>query len=440
MTFLDRVNIGVASIHMNGDIGLTATAFGIGSSLFFVTYILFEVPSNALMHRIGARVWIPRILISIGLVSGATAFIQGETSFYIMRLLLGVAEAGAAPAFVLFLSLWFPPRVRPRIMALYLLAVPVASIVGSPLSILSLHLDGLFGLVGWRWVFICPAILTILIGVACYFLLVDTPDKAKWLSPTERAELAAELEAEAEEVADKTTGRHRYAQLLKPAFIALAIAHLTGNLANYTLSFFLPQIIKTLGTSDTAAAGLSALPYAVGGIAVAVFGWHATKYGRGPLNLALPFAIGLVGFIVAGTASNHAVVLIGLSLGAVAGLGYLPAFWSLPATMFRGAVLAVAIGAVNSFSLFGGLIGPSVMGYLKDTSGSFGSGLMFCAVVVGIGAVLTFFALRAMKIGTAQGEGPAEVETSGATGAAENAEKQEGGSAAVRSAHPVPRR
>ena len=360
MTFLDRVNVGVAGVQMNADIGLTATAFGIGSGLFFITYILFEVPSNVLMHRVGARVWIPRILITIGVVAAASALIQGPTSFYLIRLLLGVVEAGAAPAFVLYLTFWFPASVRPRAYACYFLALPLATIIGAPLSGLVLGLDGVGGLRGWQWVFIFPGVLSVVLGIASYFLFVDGPAKAKWLTPQERATLAADLDAEAQASAAQGGGRVRH--MLRPQFLALAVLHLAGNIANYTLSFFLPLIIKDLGASDFSAAALSALPYLAGAIALLYFGRRAARSGCDWVTLTVPFTIGVVGFAVAGLAEDPVVVLAGLCLGAVGGLGYLPAFWNLMPAMFSGVVLAASIAAINAFANLGGLIGPSLMG------------------------------------------------------------------------------
>jgi len=397
VTFLDRVNVGVAGVQMNRDLGLTSTAFGIGAGLFFVTYIPFETPSNILMYRFGARVWIPRILITIGLVAATTSLITGPTGFYAFRLLLGMVEAGAAPAFVLYLSLWFPASVRPRMFAYYFVAIPLASIIGAPVGGLLLRLDGVAGLSGWQWVFLCPAGVTIALGVASYFLFVDGPADAKWLSPHERTLLQEDLESSLDVVHGSDTSRFK--SLLRPALIAMAVIHLAGNIANYTLSFFLPQIIKALGVTDFAAASLSALPYVAGALALLYFGRRSSRQGLTRTNLALPFAIGIAGFLVAGLSATPVIVLLGLCMGAIGGLGYLPAFWCLPARSYTGVALATSIALINSFGNFGGLIGPSVMGYVRDQTDSFGAGLLFCAAVVTVGVVASVLTVRRGRVG-----------------------------------------
>jgi MFS family permease len=392
LAFLDRVNISVAALRMNQDLGLSPTIFGLGAGLFFVSYFFLEVPSNILMQRVGARRWIARIMVSWGLVSGATAFVQGETSFYIVRLLLGAAEAGFFPAVLFYLSCWFPESARGRIFSYFLAAIPIAGIVGFPLSGALLGLDGWFGLKGWQWLFIVEALPTLVVGVIAYFYLTDHPTQATWLPQAERNWLVQELATDAA----RQHGRSRagnWINLISPRVIGFALLHFCGNLAIYGLGFFLPQIVKASGLTDFQASVASAAPYVLGACGMLYWGWRSSRGSR-RWSVFLPFAIGALGFVGAAVFHNPYLMIAALCVASFGALGYAPGFWVLPTTLLSGTASAIAIAAINSIGNFAGFLGPYTIGYLRDATGSFVVGLFASAGAMVLGAILVLAATR----------------------------------------------
>jgi MFS transporter, ACS family, tartrate transporter len=392
LAFIDRVNISVAALTMNKDIGLSPTVFGFGAGLFFVSYFFLEIPSNIAMQRVGARKWIARIMISWGLVSGAMAFVQGETSFYILRLLLGAAEAGFFPAVLFYLSCWFPETARARIFSYFLAAIPLGGIIGFPLSGLLLHLDGAFGFKGWQLLFILEAVPTLVIGVVSYFYLTDKPADAKWLTDEQRSWLVTQLAADDR----KRAGRARpgnWINLIDLRIVCYALVHFCGNLAIYGLGFFLPQIIKAAGLADLDASLASAAPYVLGAIGMLFWGWWAST-GGSRASVLLPFLFGAAGFICAAMTQNPTMMIASLCLASFGALGYAPGFWALPTSLLSGTASAIAIAAINSVGNFAGFLGPYTIGYLREATGSFAAGLFASAVVMVLGAAFVFAATR----------------------------------------------
>lgn len=392
LAFIDRINVSVAALTMNRDIGLTQAMFGFGAGLFFVSYFFLEVPSNLILQKVGARRWIARIMVSWGLVSGAMAFVQGENSFYILRLLLGAAEAGFFPAVLYYLSCWFPADRRGRVFSYFLAAVPLAGILGFPLSGLLLGLDGWLGFKGWQWLFLIEALPSIVVGVIAYFYLTDRPTDADWLSDQQRQWLIQKLDDDARQPRDSRPGR--WVNLLDMRVICFALIHFCGNLSIYGLGFFLPQIIKSLGLSNLAASLTSALPYLIGAGGMLFWGSRSDQAHNARWTVFLPFVFSAAGFLGAALLSNPYLVLASICLASFGCLGYAPAFWTLPTALLSGAASAIAIAAINSLGNLAGFLGPFTVGYLKDATGSFAAGLLMSAVAMLVGAALTLLCTR----------------------------------------------
>ena len=295
VNFLDRVNVGFAALAMNEDLGLTPEMFGFGAGIFFLGYIAFEVPSNVALYRFGARLWIARIMISWGLVAAAMAFIVGEMSFYALRLLLGVAEAGFFPGIILYLTFWFPREERARIVSMFMAAVPIATVIGGPLSGALLGMHGLGGIAGWRWLFVIEALPAILLGALALAVLPDRPRDASWLTPAEAEALEARLAVEAGEAR-----RHGYEglwqALTNPRVLLLGVTYFCLVIGLYGIGFWMPQVIKTFGLSNLATGFLTAVPYLVAAIGMVLAGRHSDRTGERAWHVALPLLIGACAF------------------------------------------------------------------------------------------------------------------------------------------------
>jgi len=382
--FMDRVNVGFAALSMREDIGLTATAFGIGSGMFFVSYFLLEVPSNLALAKFGARRWIARIMISWGLLSALTAFVWNGPSFVTLRLLLGAAEAGFYPGVLLYLTQWFPEKKRAQMLGYFILANPLATIVGAPLSGTMLSMGGLHG---WQWMFIMEAIPAVVLGIVTLFYLPDRIEDARWLTQAEKLEARRHLDQEA--VARTGRAHVSLKQIFThPQIIALALIFLTISMTNATVNFWLPQIIKSSGFSTIMAGWISAIPYVAAVGSLLFWGRHSDRTGERRLHILIPMVaaavcIGLSGFVV-----HPAIRIAGFTIAAAGLFAALPIFWSLPPRIMAGSAMAGGIAFINSVGNLGGFIGPSMMGYLKDLTGSFGDGLLLDSVALMIGAVL----------------------------------------------------
>ena len=388
IAYLDRVNVGFAGGPMSKDLGFSASVFGGAAGIFFIAYFFFEVPSNLALDRIGARIWIARIMFTWGLIAGAQAFVQGSTSLYVVRLLLGVAEAGFFPGIIFFLTLWFPAAYRARIIGLFMFAIPISTVIGAPISGLLLNMDGLMGLRGWQWMFIVEAVPALLLSVVVYFYLTDRPPHALWLDPQERQWLRDRLAAEA-----ATREQHGAASwlrsMLDPRVIALGFVYMGCNIPQYGLSFFLPQIVKAFGLSNVQAGFVTALPYAVGAVGMILWSRHSDAQKERKWHAIIPLVIIAFGLLAAANIANPTIKMIFLC---VAGFGFfavLPVFWTLPTSFLSVNGAAAGIAAVNSIGNLGGYFGPQMFGYLKDTRGEFAS-LVYLAVCALIGAVIVF--------------------------------------------------
>jgi ACS family tartrate transporter-like MFS transporter len=388
VAYLDRVNVGFAAIDMNRDLGFSAAVYGMGSGLFFLTYTLLEVPSNLLLARLGARVWIARIMFTWGIASTAMIFVTGPVSFYGLRLLLGAAEAGFFPGLIFYLTHWFPARERARAVALFMTATAMAGVIGAPLSSALLRFDGAFGLRGWQWLFLIEGLPAILLAPVVLTRLIEKPADATWLKPREREWLCREM---AEEQAH-TSHAHvtLRAALLSPRLWAVSVPYLCIVIAFYGISFWLPQMVQAAsGLGSATVVLLSAIPYVAATIGLVVVGAHSDRTGERRWHVAVPCLIGAGGFVLTVIAPQTLIVsLATLSIAAFGIWGTLGPFWTLPTAFLRGSAAAGGIALVNSVGNVGGFVGPILVGWVRERTGQFGAGLLMLAAFLVVGAVV----------------------------------------------------
>ena len=383
VAYLDRVNVSFAALTMNQDLGLSATAYGLGAGIFFFSYFVFEVPSNLALERFGARRWIARIMFTWGLVSGAMVFVQGETSFYVVRVLLGAAEAGFFPGIIFYLTLWFPGVYRARIIGWFMVAIPLSTVFGAPVSSALLGLHGFGGLKGWQWLFLLEAVPALILAVVTWFYLPDRPADAAWLEADEREWLTqrlAEEQRQREAVHDISVLR----ALIDPKVLALSVVYFGGVATNYGTAYFLPQIVKAFGLSNIETGFVSAIPYVVGSIGMVWFGHRSDRHMERKGHAAVAFALAAIGIGLSPLFDDPTVKMLFLSVGAFGVFAVLPVFWTLPTAFLSGASAAAGIAVINSVGNLAGFFGPFAMGALKDATGDYAAGLWViaaCAVL-----------------------------------------------------------
>lgn len=388
--FLDRVNVGFAALTMNADLGISAAAFGIGSGIFFIGYVLFEVPSNVMLERFGARIWIARIMISWGVLSAAMAFVQGPKSFYTVRFLLGIAEAGFFPGIIFYLTCWFPSQHRARIIALFMIALPLSSVIGAPLSTSLLGIDAA-GFKGWQWMFLIEAIPTIVLGFVVLMVLPDGPADAKWLDDGEKRWLQAELARE------HTHSTHDHGSSLREALTMPRVwrhglVYFCILVGLYGFSFWLPQIIASLGNMTNVQVGLfTMIPYSLACIGLVLWGRHSDATEERSWHVALPMLLGAAALTVSGWATAPFIGFAALCLAAVGIYAGLPSFWALASRGLQGAAAAGAIALINSLGNFGGFLGPAAIGMAKTYTDSYAASLLLIAAFLAIGAALVIW-------------------------------------------------
>ncbi|KJC46007.1 membrane protein [Bradyrhizobium sp. LTSP849] len=394
VAFIDRVNIGFASLTMNKDIGLSPTVYGFGAGIFFWGYFLFEVPSNIILHKVGARIWIARVMITWGIVSAAMVFVQGPTSFYVLRFLLGVAEAGFFPGIILYLSYWFPARQRAAVTALFMAAAPLSTVLGSPVSGALLEMDGLFGFKGWQWLFVLEAVPAVLLGFVVLAFLTDRPEKARWLADDERRWLVEEMNAETTSKA-ATASHGIWRGLADPRVLALSLIYFGTSAGLYTLGVWAPQIIKQFGLSTLQVGFLNALPATAAVVAMVLWARHSDRTGERTWHVVWACLIAAAGLAYAGLATGVVTVLIALTLVNIGISSAKPPLWSMPTLFLSGPAAAAGIATINSIGNLGGFVGPAMIGWIKDQTGSFVGGLYFVAGLLVLSAVLTLLLSRA---------------------------------------------
>jgi ACS family tartrate transporter-like MFS transporter len=376
LSYLDRVNIGFAALTMNKDIGLSSTAFGLGASIFFLGYFIFEVPSNLILEKTGARIWIARIIITWGILSIGHAFIWNDTSFYTLRFIFGVAEAGFFPGIILYLTYWFPSEVRARIIGMFMVAVPISSLIGAPLSswILSVVGDGFGGLKGWQWMFIVEGLPTFLTGFIVLAYLTDSPKDATWLNPDERNWLVQRLAAE---LANKEAIHHFTLKeaLTHPRVLALALVYFGIVIGLYSLGLWLPQIVKNFGASIMETGFLTAIPGLLGAIAMIFWTRHSDATGERKWHMVIPSVLGGIALAASASVASPIASYVFLTIAGGCIYAALPCFWPLPTAMLSGAAAAGGIALINALGNLGGFVGPFFVGWMKDFTGTFAGGL-----------------------------------------------------------------
>jgi len=399
IAYLDRVNVGFAALTMNQDLGLSQTAFGFGAGIFFLAYFIFEVPSNLLLERFGARKWIARIMLSWGILSGLMAFIPdisratgmgNENTFYLIRVLLGAAEAGFFPGIIFYLTLWFPAEYRARIVGYFMAAIPLSSVIGAPVSGALLSLHGAGGFAGWQWLFIIEAVPAIILSGVVFFYLTDRPADATWLSADERNWLAERLTLEQKQ----REAAHEYTvaqALVNPKVIALSLVYFGAVATNYGLGFFLPQIVKTFGLTTFMTTVVAAIPYAVGTIAMVWWGLRSDRAAERRWHTAIPLFIAAAGIAASTVLDDPTLKMMAFCLAGFGIFACLPVFWTLPTAFLSGAAAAAGIAVVNSIGNLAGFAGPFAMGWIKDHTGSYTGGLLLLAGlgIIAMGIVLS---------------------------------------------------
>ena len=391
VAYLDRVNVGFAKLQMGQDLGFSETIFGLGAGIFFAGYFLFELPSNLLMHKIGAKIWIARIMITWGLISAAFVFVSTPTEFYFMRFLLGLAEAGFYPGVILYMTYWFPAHRRAKIVAVFMSAIPVAGIFGNPLSgwiMDSFQSTG--GWSGWQWMFIIEAVPALLVGVAVIFFLDDSIEKAKWLTADEKKYLAREVEKDHHH-GDK--GPHSVAAVFQDGRIwMMCLIYFTFVMGQYGLTFWMPTLIKATGIKGNLNIGLlSAIPFICAIIAMNICGRSADERRERRWHLIVPALVGAVGFTVAASFADNVVVsIIFLSMAAAGVLTCAPLFWSLPTAFLTGTGAAAGIAVINSVGNLAGFASPYMIGFLKDLTHSTQIGMYVLAGMLVLGSILVW--------------------------------------------------
>lgn len=396
IAYLDRVNIGFAALTMKTDLGFTASMLGFGAGIFFWGYFLFEVPSNIVLHKVGARLWIARVMVTWGIISGAMAFVEGPTSFYVMRFLLGAAEAGFFPGIILYLSYWFPARHRAGVTAFFMAAAPISTALGSPISAALLEMNGIMGMQGWQWMFVLEAIPALILGVVVFFYMTDKPEQAKWLKDDERAWL---VKAMAEENAQKADGAKHgiLSGLANPRVLALAMIYFGTSAGLYTLGIWAPQIIKQLGVSSMTVGFLNAIPPIVSVVAMVLWSRHSDRTGERTWHVVLACIAASVGLVVAAGANSVVGLIAALTLVNIGISCAKPPLWSMPTMFLSGAAAATGIATINSIGNLGGFAGPAMIGWVKDQTGSYAGGLYFVAGLLVLSAVLTLLLARSQK-------------------------------------------
>jgi ACS family tartrate transporter-like MFS transporter len=385
VAYLDRINVGFAALQMNQALGFSATVYGFGAGIFFLSYVLFEIPSNVILARVGARIWIARIMISWGIVSSAMMFVRSASGFYTLRFLLGLAEAGFFPGIIFYLTRWFPSRERARTIAVFMTATLTAGAIGGPISGTLLSLHGVGGLAGWQWLFLLEGVPSIVLGFVVLKVLAEKPEEAGWLTEEERSTLVTWLREDAGSLRHETTG----AALANRRTWLLAIVHFTIPVTLYGIGFFLPQMLKSAsGSSDFVVGLLSAVPYVAGAIAMVIVGRHSDRTGERRWHVLAPALVSASGLALSAASRGIGWSVITLSIAMLGLASMFGPFWALTTSTMGGVGAAASIALVNSVGNVGGFVGPYLLGAINDATHSFALGLLAIAAILACGAAL----------------------------------------------------
>jgi MFS family permease len=392
MSYLDRVNVSFAKLQMQSELGLSEAAYGFGASIFFIGYLLFEVPSNIVLAKVGSRRWIARIMISWGIASAAMMFVRSETAFYLLRFLLGVLEAGFVPGVVYCFMHWFPASLRGRINSFFFMSIAVCGLIGGPISgAIMKYMNDVGGLAGWQWLFLLEGIPSVLLGLLVLVILDDRVDDAKWLTTEEKNLLKLRLAQD-----PKVSDAHSFSAALKePSTYVFSLIYLGLAMGIYGIIFWMPQLVKTAGTSDTFIIGLiTMIPYLVALVLIPLIARSSDRMGERRWHLVGCAVAGMVGYVICGAFGNSLLaLLIGLSVAATGIIGSFGLFWLLPARVLSGIAAAAGIALINSIGQIGGVIGPYAVGLVKDATGSADMALYGIAAVCGFSGVLVAWCL-----------------------------------------------
>jgi MFS family permease len=390
LAYLDRVNVGFAKLQMLKDLSMSDAAFATGAGIFFIGYFFFEVPSNVLLKKFGARMWIARIMISWGVISACMIFVRGEWSFYAMRFLLGLAEAGFFPGVIFYLTLWYPSRLRSTRTAWFVAAIAVSGVIGNPVSGWIMDkLSGVMNLAGWQWLFISEGIPSFLVGFWVIFYLDSSIEEAKWLTREEKTLLASNLAAE-----DQHKTEHKLADAFTSGKVwVLCAIYFTLMIGLYGIAFWLPTIVKAFGIKGYFGVGLiTAIPYGVAVVGMILLSQHSDKTGERRLHYVVNVSAGALGLILSGVfASQPVLAIMFLSIGTLGVIGSMPLFWPLPSAFLAGTAAAAGIGIVNSVGNLGGYFGPNIPIWAKHVSSDPSAALYIIAAILLAGALLTYF-------------------------------------------------
>lgn len=393
VAYLDRVNVGFAKLQMLTDLKFSDTVYGLGAGIFFIGYFLFEVPSNMILHRTGARVWIARIMVTWGVISSCMMFVTTPTMFYVLRFFLGVAEAGFFPGIILYLTYWFPSARRARVVALFMTAIALSGVVGGPLSGWIMQaFAGVNGWAGWQWLFLLEGIPSVLVGIAVYFYLDDSIAKAPWLTEAEKRLLIDNISRD-----EGTRGDHSLKQVFRNGRVWLmASIYFCFIMGLYGISFWLPQLVKTAGVKDVLDVGLlTMIPYGLAAVAMVLASRSSDRSGERRWHTAGAGFIGGIGLILSGIfGGDLALAMAALSLATMGILTSLPLFWTLPTSMLRGSAAAAGIALINAVGNLAGFVSPFMVGSVKDATGSTTAGLYVLAGSLFLGGILVLLATR----------------------------------------------
>lgn len=396
ISYLDRANVGYAALEMNEALGLTSKMFGLVTGIFFIGYFLFEVPSNILMQKFGARVWITRILFTWGIISMATGFAQNATQLYVIRFLLGIAEAGLFPGIILYLTYWFRAKERASTIAMFMTAIAVSYIIGAPVSTLIIDHIHWMNVPGWRWMFIIEGAPAVILGFVTYFYLTDRPEQAKWLTAEEKNWLMAELRKDEElrEKQGRQASSHKTA-LIDPKLWYLALIYFVYTAGTLGVGYWMPQIIKGLSSylSNTQIGFIATIPYIIASIVMNYWSRRSDRTGERRIHTALPLLVAGLTLLSVGMVSNPFIAMIFITISLAAMYCFKGPFWSLPTMILSPATVAVGIAVINSIGNLGGFVGPYAVGWLKDATGKMQAGLIFLSMIL----IIAFLLVLAMK-------------------------------------------
>jgi MFS transporter, ACS family, tartrate transporter len=388
-SYLDRVNLGFAALTMNAELKFSPTIFAWGAGIFFIGYFIFEVPSNLALEKFGASRWIARIMVTWGIISALMALVSGVWSFYALRFLLGVAEAGFFPGIILYLTYRYPAKYRARFLAAFAIAVPVSTVIGAPISGLLLGLDGAMGLKGWQWLFVIEGIPSVVLGIVSWFYLTDRPAMADWLTAEQKAWLSSKLEGE---IAAKQAAAHLTLgqALASPKVITLSLIYFGFVGALYGMQFWLPQIVKAFGFSNAQTGFVTAVPYLFGTVAMVFWARHSDATHERVAHVGLPLLVTAAALAVCGYMDNPYVTMVALVVAAIGTFCTFALFWTLPTAWLSGSAAAGAIALINSIGNLAGFGGPYLIGWVKEATGSTSTGLLVLAVLPLVGGLLVF--------------------------------------------------